>query len=253
MLWFEALTRWAHVIAGVLWIGHLWFFNFVNAPLQKALDGETKKKLVPELMPRALYMFRWGAAFTWVTGILLLGLVYHMKAPIKDHPLHIALIFISWFIGFFVYDQLWKSPLAKNVQVGAAVSLGLAIAYILALRFGLGFDGNALFIHLGALFGTLMFTNVWMRIWPAQRKIIAAVKAGEAPDAGLVAMAGLRSRHNTYMSVPLLYTMVSAHYGVISTFHGNLGWLALILVIVIGWGIAWRMYATSTRPSTTEF
>src|SRR5215467_8126622 len=77
----EALNlifRWIHVLAGVMWIGHLWFFNFVNGQVAKTYDAESKKKVVPELMPRALYWFRWGAAYTWITGILLLGLVYYM-------------------------------------------------------------------------------------------------------------------------------------------------------------------------------
>lgn len=253
MLWIEALSRWAHVVAGVLWIGHLYFFNFVNAPVQKALDGETKKKLVPELMPRALYFFRWGAMYTWLTGVILLGLVYYMKSPLKDNAAHVGILFASWFLGFLVYDQLWKSPIAKNVQVGAAVSLGLAVAYILGLRFALNLDGNALFIHVGALFGTFMFANVWMRIWPSQRKIIAAVKAGEAPNPALVALAGLRSRHNTYMSVPLLFTMVSAHHPAVTFVGGNLGWAALVGVIVVGWGVVWMLYAKSASAATAAY
>jgi len=76
----EAIFRWMHVFAGIIWIGHLYFFNWVNGPLAAKLDGPTKKIVVPELMPRALYWFRWGAAWTWVTGILLLGLI---KTPIE--------------------------------------------------------------------------------------------------------------------------------------------------------------------------
>src|ERR1051325_10876338 len=76
--WLNLVFRWIHVVAGVMWIGHLWFFNFVNAQVAKSYDADSKKKVVPELMPRALYWFRWGAAFTWITGILLLGLVYYM-------------------------------------------------------------------------------------------------------------------------------------------------------------------------------
>src|SRR5437667_7650094 len=74
----NALFRWIHVIAGVMWIGHLWFFNFVNAQLAKTYDADSKKKVLPELMPRALYWFRWGAAYTWISGLLLFGIVYAM-------------------------------------------------------------------------------------------------------------------------------------------------------------------------------
>src|SRR4051812_22486992 len=76
--WLQLAFRWLHVIAGIMWIGHLWFFNFVNAQVAKTYDGDSKKKVVPELMPRALYWFRWGAAYTFITGILLFGLVYAM-------------------------------------------------------------------------------------------------------------------------------------------------------------------------------
>src|SRR5262249_48686712 len=75
---FEGLFRWIHVVAGVAWIGHLYFFNWVNAHFVATMDADTKKKVVPELMPRALFWFRWGAAFTWATGLLLAGLVYYM-------------------------------------------------------------------------------------------------------------------------------------------------------------------------------
>src|SRR5213595_4335886 len=76
--WLNLVFRWIHVLAGVMWIGHLWFFNFVNGQVAKTYDADSKKKVVPELMPRALYWFRWGAAYTWFTGLLLLGLVYYM-------------------------------------------------------------------------------------------------------------------------------------------------------------------------------
>src|ERR1700681_588616 len=78
----EALFRWMHVVAGITWIGHLYFFNWVNGPLQAKLDGPTKQLVVPELMPRALYWFRWGAAFTWLTGFMLLGMVYYMSSGV---------------------------------------------------------------------------------------------------------------------------------------------------------------------------
>src|SRR6266436_8486496 len=75
--WLNLVFRWIHVVAGTMWIGHLWFFNFVNAQVAKTYDADSKKKVIPELMPRALYWFRWGAAYTWISGILLLGIVYY--------------------------------------------------------------------------------------------------------------------------------------------------------------------------------
>src|SRR5438270_7254101 len=83
--WLHLIFRWAHVVAGVMWIGHLWFFNFVNAQLAKTYDADSKKKLLPELMPRALFWFRWGAAFTWITGVLLLALIYYMTSNLPPN------------------------------------------------------------------------------------------------------------------------------------------------------------------------
>src|SRR5437588_4971483 len=82
--WLNLVFRWIHVLAGVMWIGHLWFFNFVNAQLAKTYTPESKKAVLPELMPRALYWFRWGAAYTWISGILLLGLVYYMGGVLMN-------------------------------------------------------------------------------------------------------------------------------------------------------------------------
>src|SRR5438105_10837105 len=83
--WLNVIFRWTHLAAGVMWIGHLWFFNFVNAQVAKTYDADSKKKVVPELMPRALYWFRWGAAFTWITGFFLLGIVYYMGGILVEN------------------------------------------------------------------------------------------------------------------------------------------------------------------------
>jgi len=116
----EVLFRWIHVLAGVIWIGHLYFFNFVNAPFQGKLDGPTKKAVNPELLPRALWWFRWGAAWTWATGVLLLLVVYYHGR----YALEAAEGFTagSWvmlavtFLAPIAYDALYKSPLGRNVR-----------------------------------------------------------------------------------------------------------------------------------------
>jgi len=211
------VLRWAHVVAGITWIGHLYFFNWVNAHFAKALDGPTKKVVVPELMPRALYWFRWGAAWTWITGILLGGIIYyHSKIVFEDTSrtdvwLWLAIVLVIVVVGFLVYNAVMNA--VKNVIVANAIVLALFVAVYLFLEFVGGFGGRSLYIHTGVIFGSMMAANVWMVIWPAQKKIIAATKEGTPPDAALVAKAGLRSRHNTFMSVPLVFTMVSNHYG----------------------------------------
>src|SRR5690349_20838379 len=117
--WAQIFFRWFHVVAGIMWIGHLYFFNFVNAQLAKTYDADTKKKVVPELMPRALFWFRWGAAVTWITGILLLGMVYYMAGeasglliPAEKAKLSIGAAtgigLASLVVAFLIYDIMWK-------------------------------------------------------------------------------------------------------------------------------------------------
>ncbi|MGH9750519.1 MAG: urate hydroxylase PuuD [Candidatus Polarisedimenticolia bacterium] len=253
--WLNILFRWIHVIAGVMWIGHLYFFNFVNAQVAKSYDADSKRKVVPELMPRALYWFRWGAAWTWITGFLLLGIVYYMGGVLiePDSTMSVgvaaAIGVAVLFAGFLIYDVLWKSGLKAKPQAGTAVSLVLLAA--VAWSLGCCFTGRAAFIHVGAILGTIMAANVWMRIWPAQRKIIAAIKAGQAPDAALVAMAGLRSKHNTYMSVPLLFLMVSNHYPAV--YGGSDSWAWAVGFVLIGFGIAWFLFRKAGGPEPAKF
>ena len=214
--WLQLILRWGHVVAGIIWIGHLYFFNWVNGPFQGKMDAATKKLVNPELMPRALYWFRWGAAWTWITGILLAGLVYYQGRIVFEDPnvgnawLWLAIVLILLAVGFVIYNALMKAM--ANKVVAAAICLVIFAGVYLFLEYVGKFSGRALYIHAGATFGTMMALNVWMIIWPYQKRIISATKAGTPPDAKDVATAGLRSRHNTYMSVPLVFTMISNHY-----------------------------------------
>src|SRR2546427_3528329 len=115
------------LVAGIAWIGHLYFFNFVNSQVAKTYDADSKKKVIPELMPRALYWFRWGAAYTWVTGFLLAGMVYYQGSNLLPADSStslgagIGLSLLLIVAVFFVYDALWKA-MAKNEQGGVIVS-----------------------------------------------------------------------------------------------------------------------------------
>ena len=113
-------------------------------------------------------------------------------------------------------------------------------------------SGRAMYIHVGGLLGTIMAANVWMRIWPAQRKIIAGVKGtAPAPDASVVALAGLRSKHNTYMSMPLMFMMVSNHF---PTLYGSdLNWVILMVLVAVGWGVTKLLYQKSATPAPAQF
>ena len=196
----ESLFRWAHIVAGILWIGLLWFFNFVNSNFVPTMDADTKKKVVPELMPRALWVFRWGAAWTWITGLVLLGLVYYNTGLLfKDPAVKTwgtgGIAVLVTLLMFAVYDPLAKAIAKTEIHFLLGLVVTTAAVFFFTRFAGFGFRGTA--IHLGGMFGTIMAANVWMRIWPAQRKIITATKAGEKPDPAVAAMAGLRSKHNT--------------------------------------------------------
>src|SRR5580765_7115202 len=121
----ESLFRWTHVVMGIIWIGHLYFFNWVNSNFAATMDGETKKKVVPELMPRALYWFRWGAAFTWATGLLMAGLVYYMHSVLMwssgtaDWSAPTLVMVLATWLGFLVYDQIFGK--IKDQRVSFAV------------------------------------------------------------------------------------------------------------------------------------
>ncbi|MBI3251824.1 MAG: urate hydroxylase PuuD [Candidatus Omnitrophica bacterium] len=181
--------RWLHFIFGITWIGLLYFFNFVNGPFQKTLDANTKKIVVPQLMPRALWWFRWGAMITFLSGWAYIGIKLHANGA-----------------GLTGEGGLLTSTWGQ-------------------------------WISLGALFGSVMWFNVWFVIWPAQQKLIAWTKAGQAPPemAGLAAKAAKRSRINTYLSVPLLFFMGAASH------FPSFSWITAVIVIAIGFVLVWHL------------
>ena len=254
------VAKWLHIIAGVMWIGLLYFFNFINGHVAATMDADSKKKVVPELMPRALYWFRWGAAWTWFTGLILLYVIFwngnlsmgeSVGNTMFDADANVNMwthiMLLVTFIAVFVYDFLYKSALAKNTRVITIVMFLLIAGIEYAMIHCGQFSYRAFNIHIGAMFGTIMAFNVWFRIWPAQQKIITAIKNGEAPDGADVALAGLRSKHNTYMSVPLLWTMINEHT---VAFNGKLfdcSGLVLLVVIALGWHIVFQLYKKSGK------
>lgn len=243
----ESLFRWAHVVAGIVWIGLLYFFNFVNSAFVPTLDADSKKKVVPQLMPRALFWFRWGAAFTWVTGLALLMYVFYYNAYARQggweisRPLGALLAVGGIVVAVQLYDVFFKTVF-KQPKVAFFAGLVLASAVPVFLKHVVGFGFRGYSIHLGGLFGTIMAFNVWMRIWPAQQKIITAVKNGQKPDDALVALAGVRSKHNTYLSVPLVFTMINAHTDWAAGTEVIPAEASLALVVLVGWLAVTWMY-----------
>ena len=244
----NVLFRWVHVVAGILWIGLLYWFNWVNIPLGAALDGDTKKKLTPELVPRALYFFRFAALWTFVAGLMLLMLVFYhgglmFEQGVDGWGVKSIVMLAVVFLIFPVYDALAKSSPGKDIRVMGAIGFVLIAVIVYAMIYWAEFSYRAYSIHIGAMFGTIMVANVWMRIWPAQKKIIPAVKEGTPPDAALVARAAQRSRHNTYLSVPLLWTMINSH----TVVPGANSPLWLLGVILVGWFGVSLIYGKSTK------
>jgi uncharacterized membrane protein len=233
--WMQLIFRWIHVVAGITWIGHLYFFNWV-------------KLVVPELMPRALYWFRWGAAWTWITGVLLLGLIYYegraaFETPESSNPgVWFGIFIVLVMILFVVYNAIMKG--VKNVIVANTICLVLLAATYLFLEYVGKYGGRGLYLHTGAILGTMMAGNVWMIIWPYQKRIITAVKNGTAPDAAEVATATLRSRHNTFMSVPLVFTMISNHYPTVFGTAPNRD-IILVVIVAVGFFLTRMLYAKS--------
>ena len=254
------VAKWLHIIAGITWIGLLYFFNFINGHVAAKIDGDTKKKVVPELMPRTLFWFRWGAAWTWITGIVLLYVIFwagslsigesvgnNMFDADTEVTMWAHIMLLVTFLAVFVYDFLYKSALAKNVRLVTIISLLLILGVEYLMIHCGQFGYRAFNIHIGAMFGTMMAFNVWFRIWPAQQKIIAAIRDGEAPDGDLVALAGLRSKHNTYLSVPLIWTMINEHTAVFSGKLCGCTGLVLAIVIPLGWHIVFQLYKKSAK------
>ena len=254
------VVKWLHIIAGITWIGLLYFFNFINGHVAAKMEGDTKKQVIPELMPRTLFWFRWGAAWTWITGIVLLYVIFwagslsigesvgnNMFDADTEVTMWAHILLLVTFLAVFVYDFLYKSALAKNVKLVTIISLLLILGVEYLMIHCGQFSYRAFNIHIGAMFGTMMAFNVWFRIWPAQQKIIAAIRDGDAPDGNLVALAGLRSKHNTYLSVPLIWTMINEHTAVFSGKLCGCTGLVLAIVIPLSWHIVFQLYKKSAK------
>jgi uncharacterized membrane protein len=259
--WLNLAVRWIHVFAGILWIGQTYLFTWLDGRLtaeeQAATRGNAaaqvwmvhsggfyvvEKQKVPELLPGKLHWFRWEAALTWLSGMVLLVIVYYMGGVLVDDSvarigvgtgiaIGTGLLIVTWVI----YDQMGQSPVGKSESLFAVVSFLL----IVGIAYGLTrvLSGRAAYIHVGAMFGTLMTANVWMRILPAQRKMVAALKEGRKPDAALAARAKLRSKHNTYMVVPVVFIMLSNHFPT-ATYGNTYNWIILAVLVLVGWGAA---------------
>ena len=261
--WLEFAVRWLHVITAISWIGTSFYFIALDLGLRKisanedgiahenGIAGEEwqvhgggfynikKYTVAPSHLPEHLTWFKWEAYATWISGFALMAIVYYLGADIfliDDNkmamPIYLG-IFISITslgITWIIYDVLCKSGIGKSSNL----TMVLLFGYIVVLAWGFDqiFTGRAAFIHLGAVTATIMAFNVFMVIIPKQKIVIAALKAGETPDAHYGFVAKQRSTHNNYLTLPVLFLMLSNHYPL--SFSTEYNWIIASIVFLMG-------------------
>lgn len=259
--WLNLVVRWMHVISAIMWIGSSLFFNWLDPRIEqnertkaKGIEGElwmvhsggfydVEKTLVaPPVMPKKLHWFKWEAAFTLLTGWLLLDIVFFQGGAVtlidpnvsSISPTTATIFTVAFLVGsWFVYDLLWRSPLGKNMVVGAVASYAVVIGGLYVLSHTL--SGRAAFLLTGAMMGTWMATNVWVHIIPAQQALVRSVVDKKPADPKLAKHAKTRSRHNNYMTYPVVLIMLSNHFP--GAYGSKWAWLILSVLILAGAGV----------------
>nr|WP_206768708.1 MULTISPECIES: urate hydroxylase PuuD [Pseudomonas] len=251
--WLNLSIRWVHMITGVAWIGASFYFVWLENNLNRVnprsgLAGDLwaihgggiyhleKYKLAPPSMPDNLHWFKWEAYFTWMSGIALLCVVFYWNPTVyllaPGSSLSglegVALGIGSLFVGWFVYSSLCDSALGKRPALLGLILFVLLIAA--AYGFSKVFSGRGAYLHVGAVIGTIMVGNVFRIIMPAQRALVAAIAENRTPDPALPAKGLLRSRHNNYFTLPVLFIMISNHFP--STYGSQYNWLILAGIAV---------------------
>lgn len=259
--WLNLCVRWFHVFAGIMWVGQTYYFTWLDGKFGGSGRGmasgalpasvwmvhsggfyAVEKKQSLGVKPEQVQWFRWEALMTWLSGIVLLFLVYYLSGGLIDpdvadisqaRGIGIGLTVLAG--AWLVYDLAAQSWFGKSEVRFAVFALIMTGAISLGLLRVL--SGRAAYIHAGAMFGTIMTANVWFRILPAQRKMIAAAAAGAAFDASLSAQAKLRSKHNTFLAVPVVFLMISNHFPV-ATYGNTYSWAILMALVLVGWAAA---------------
>lgn len=269
--WLNLVVRWSHMIFGIAWIGASFYFVWLENHLDRraprdGLAGDLwaihgggiyhleKYQLAPPRMPEKLHWFKWEAYSTWLSGVALLTLVFYLEpslyllAPGSDlAPWQAVAIGLgSLALGWLAYDQLCDSPLGRQPLLLGIVLFTLLVAT--AWGYSQVFSGRGAYLHVGALIGTIMVGNVFRTIMPAQRALVAAIAAGRTPDPALPAKGLLRSRHNNYFTLPVLFIMISSHFP--STYGSAWNWLILAAIAALSIGV--RHYF-NTRHRSQKF
>ncbi len=274
--WASLLLRWLHVVAGIAWIGSSFYFIWLNNHLlqpenpgrtEKGVAGELwsvhggafyralKYQVAPARLPKPLHWFYREAYATFVSGMLLLCLVYYGHAEIylidpavtplsKPVAIAIGIGFIA--CGWLVYDALCRTRLARNDR-----AMGLVLGALLAAAAWMLchlFSGRGAFIQFGAMLGTIMVANVFFVIIPGQRTMVRALQAGREPDLEVALRSRLRSTHNTYFTLPVLFTMISNHYATMFGARHN----GLVLIALSAAGVLIRVYFVNRHSAETH-
>lgn len=255
--WLSFAARWLHVITAIAWIGSSFYFIALDLGLKKhdrlpeGAYGEewqvhgggfyhVQKYLVaPAALPEHLTWFKWESYATWLSGFALLAIVYYAGADlylidrnVLDVPVWAAILISvgSLALGWVLYDQLCKSPLGANDTTLMLVLYGVLVA--MAWGYTQLFSGRAAFLHLGAFTATIMSANVFLIIIPNQKIVVADLKAGRKPDPKYGRIAKTRSLHNNYLTLPVIFLMLSNHYPL--AYATQFNWVIASLVFLIG-------------------
>jgi uncharacterized membrane protein len=271
--WLSFALRWLHVVTAIAWIGSSFYFIALDLGLRKAPDLPTgahgeewqvhgggfyhiRKYLVaPASLPEHLTWFKWESYATWLSGFALMAVVYYVGADLylidanvleMTQPVAVGVSIASIALGWIVYDLLCRSPLGKSTT--GLMLLLYVVLVAMAWGYTQLFTGRAAFLHLGAFTATIMSANVFMVIIPNQKKVVAALLAGETPDPALGAQAKQRSLHNNYLTLPVVFLMLSNHYPL--AFATPYNWVIASLVFLMGVTIRHFFNTTHARKGT---
>ena len=246
--WLNLAFRWTHLFSGILWIGATWYFTWLDRRFHTGDPNEVwmvhsggfyqvRKQTSPS-PEHTLHWFKWEAFFTWVSGVLLLILVYYMGGLMTDgEPGKLSQrgaigVGVAFLIGSWV---LYDLVLARNNAV--AMALGWVLIMVSTYALSRIMAPRAAYMHVGAALGTMMAANVWARIIPAQSQMVRVAREGGTPDQKLGDRAKTRSKHNTYLIMPVLLVMISNHFP-IATYGNQYNWAILGVLTLVGWGAA---------------
>ncbi len=256
-LWIEYILRFAHLVAGISWIGSSFYFIWLDSAFEPPeeprhnVDGEVfmvhggfyyqvdKRKIYPGELPKTLHWFKWEATLTFITGFMLFGYLYFLNsasllidqnvlALTQWQAIALSLGVIAAF--WFIYDFIYHPEYMKNKNLSNILALVFSVLLVWGSTYL--FSGRGAYIIVGVTYGTCMLLNVWVRILPGQAKMLKDAEKGKVPDYSTGKKSKTRSVHNTYFIFPVLFIMLSNHYPAI--YNHDYSWVLLLILMVSG-------------------